>query len=114
MARGFAAGADSLTMLNGWNGERVLADLKANADRFDVAALAPKLSGKSVLLIAGDKDTVIAPDTFHVPMVAAYQAQSDIDLTHTIISGDHAFSWSRLELIDLTVEWAQACEGSSE
>ena len=109
-ARGFAAGADSLAMLNGWNGETAIADLKANAERFDVAALAPELSGKSVLLIAGDNDTVLAPEIFHLPMVAAYEAESGIKLTHTIIPGDHSFSWSRFELIDTVLNWAKTCE----
>jgi len=108
----FATGADDLPMLRGWNGKAALADMKVNADRFDVAALAPQLAGKSVLLVAADKDTVIAPDIFHVPMVAAYKAQGDIDLTHTILSGDHSFSWSRLELIDTVLDWAQTCEGN--
>ncbi len=109
-AKGFAAGADNLTMLNGWSGEAALADLAANGKRFDVPALAPKLAGKSVLLIAGDKDTVLAPDIFHAPMVAAYEAQGDIDLAHTIISGDHSFNWSRIKLIDTILDWAKACE----
>lgn len=109
-ARGFAAGADNLSMLNGWGGEAALADLSANADNFDVAALAPKLSGKSILLIAGEKDQVIRVETIHAPMVAAYQAQGDINLTHTVLPGDHAFSWSRMALIDTVLGWAQTCE----
>ena len=112
-ADSFASGAADLTMLKGWDGQALLNDLQAHADDFDLAALAPRLSGKSVLLVAGDKDAVIAPDTFHAPMVAAYRAQADITLTHKIISGDHSFSWSRLELIDLVLNWAQACEAKS-
>jgi len=110
MGQGFTAGADKLTMLNGWNGKAALADLSANADAFDIAALAPKLVGKSVLLIAGDKDKVLTPDVHHTPTVTAYQAQGGIDLTHTILPGDHSFSWSRLELIDTVLSWAQTCE----
>ena len=112
-ADSFASGAADLTMLKGWDGQALLNDLQAHADDFDVAALAPRLSGKSVLLVAGDKDAVIALDTFYAPMVAAYQAQADITLTHKIISGDHSFSWSRLELIDVVLNWAQACEAKS-
>jgi len=109
----FADGADSLPMLSGWSGQKVTAELRANRDAFSLIDLAPKLGGKSVLLIAGDKDTVIAPDVFHTPMVAAYAAQPDINLTHAVISGDHSFSWSRFELTNNVLNWAQKCESSS-
>jgi len=105
-----SASADNLTMLKGWSGEQALADIRANAKSFDVAALAPKLSGKSVLLIAADKDSLTPPEAFHDPMVAAYKAQGDIELTHAKLSGDHFFSWSRFALIDRVMKWAKGCE----
>lgn len=109
-AKEFANGADALPMLSGWSGQKVTAELKANRDAFSLIDLAPKLAGKSVLLIAGDKDTVIAPDVFHTPLVAAYSRYPDITLTHAVIPGDHSFSWSRFELIDTVLNWAQSCE----
>ena len=110
--RSFADGADALPMLSGWSGQKVTAELRANRDAFSLIDLAPKLAGKSVLLIAGDTDTVIAPDVFHTPLVAAYAAQPDITLTHAVITGDHSFSWSRIELIKNVLEWAQKCESA--
>ncbi|MEP3891328.1 MAG: alpha/beta fold hydrolase [Hellea sp.] len=107
----FADGANALPMLSGWSGQKVTAELKANRDAFSLIDLAPKLDGKSVLLIAGDKDSVIAPDVFHSPLVAAYAAQPDIALTHTVITGDHSFSWSRFELSNNILNWAQKCKG---
>jgi dienelactone hydrolase len=107
----FADGANELPMLSGWSGQKVTAELKANRDAFSLIDLAPKLDGKSVLLIAGDKDSVIAPDVFHAPLVAAYAAQPDIALTHTVITGDHSFSWSRFELSNNILNWAQKCKG---
>lgn len=109
-AQGFAAGADALPMLSGWSGQAVTAELTTNRDAFSLIDQAPKLNGKSVLLIAGDKDAVLAPEVFHAPLVAAYSAQSDIALTHAIIPGDHSFSWSRIELIDTVLDWATSCE----
>ena len=111
MGKGFAAGADGLTMLNGWSGDIVLNELKNNRDAFSLIDLAPKLNNKNVLLIAGDKDTAVAPNVFHKPMVTAYESQADIKLTHTIIPGDHAFSYSRFQLIETVLDWALACEG---
>lgn len=88
------------------------AELKSNRDAFSLINLAPKLNGKSVLLIAGDKDTVLAPEVFHTPLVAAYSKQSGISLTHVVIPGDHSFSWSRFELTDTVLEWAQKLEST--
>ncbi|MCW8870646.1 MAG: alpha/beta fold hydrolase [Proteobacteria bacterium] len=113
MGKGFAAGADRLTMLNGWSGDIVLDELENNRDEFSLTDLAPKLIGKNVLLIAGDKDTAVAPDVFHTPLVKAYQAQPEIELNHQIIPGDHAFSYSRFLLIETVLDWALACEGTN-
>jgi pimeloyl-ACP methyl ester carboxylesterase len=109
-AQGFAAGADRLAMLNGWSGQKVIAELKSKGDGFSLIDLAPKLSGKSVLLIAGEQDSVLAPSLFHTPLVAAYEAQSDVSLTHTLIPGDHSFSWSRNRLTQTVINWALNCD----
>jgi len=111
LGKNFAAGADTLTMLNGWSGEIVLDELKNHHNAFSLADLAPKLKGKNVLLIAGDKDTVLDAKLFHTPLVAAYESQADIKLSHDIIAGDHSFSWSRIKLTETVLEWALKCEG---
>tara|TARA_R110001599_G_scaffold30718_5_gene103136 strand:+ start:7518 stop:8417 length:900 start_codon:yes stop_codon:yes gene_type:complete len=108
-AQGFAGYAGSMQMLAGLNGEAALAEIRDNRDAFDVAGLAPKLSGRSVLLIAADRDASVPPDFAHVPMVAAYEAEPGIDLTAKILSGDHSFSWSREELIAEVLDWAETC-----
>ncbi|GHB00126.1 hypothetical protein GCM10009069_23690 [Algimonas arctica] len=111
-ARGIAAGADALPMLNGWSGEALSADLNTNREAYSLVDLAPALNGKSVLLIAGDTDTTLSPEVFHTPLVEAYSAQPDITLTHAVIPGDHSFSWSRFELTDRVLNWAQTCEST--
>ena len=108
-AEGFAAYSDTMQMLSGLTGEKAIAEIMANRDAFDVGALAPKLSGKSVLLVAGDKDASVPPDRVHAPLVAAYAAEPGIDLTATVLSGDHSFSWSRQALIDEVLDWAEGC-----
>lgn len=110
IAKLIAVGADNLPMLANWSGSVALPELKKNKDSFDLIGIAPKLNGKKVLLIAGDKDQVIVPEVFHTPMVAAYQQQPNIQLTHEIISGDHSFSWSRFELIDSVSTWLRECD----
>ena len=108
-AEGFVAYSDTMQMLSGLTGDRALQEIMANRDAFDVSALAPKLSGKSVLLVAGDKDASVPPDRVHVPLVTAYEAEPEIDLTARVLSGDHSFSWSRQELIDTVLDWAGGC-----
>lgn len=108
-AKGFAAYTDGLQMLSGWDGEKAIAEIMANRKAFDTRLLAPELAGKSVLLIAADKDEAVPPDAFHLPLVEAYSAQPGISLTATILSGDHSFSWSRHELIEAVIDWAEGC-----
>jgi len=67
------------------------------------------LAGKSVLLIAADAGEDLSPETHHVPMVAAYEAEPGIDLTARLLSGDHSYSWSRISLIREVLAWAQDC-----
>ncbi|MEH6694749.1 MAG: alpha/beta fold hydrolase [Hyphomonas sp.] len=106
---GFAAYADTMQMLSGLTGENAIAEVKANREAFDTRLLAPELSGKSVLIIGGDKDTSVPVDSVIDPLVAAYEAEPGIDLTAKVLSGDHSFSWSRQELIDEVIEWAEDC-----
>ncbi len=108
-AAGFAAYADTLTMLSGLTGEAAIAEIMANREAFDTRLLAPALVGKSVLLVAGDEDTSVPIETMHLPLVAAYEAEPGIELTSIVLSGDHSFSWSRQHLIDEVLEWAEAC-----
>ncbi|KDA03167.1 alpha/beta hydrolase family protein [Hyphomonas oceanitis] len=106
---GFAAYADTMQMLAGLTGANAIAEVKANREAFDTRLLAPKLAGKSVLIIGGDQDTSVPVDSVIEPLVAAYEAEQGIDLTAVLLSGDHSFSWSRQELIDEVIEWAEGC-----
>ncbi|MEQ9316344.1 MAG: alpha/beta fold hydrolase [Henriciella sp.] len=108
-AKGFAAYTDGLQMLAGWDGETAIAEIMANREAFDTRLLAPRLSGKSVLLIAADKDAAVPPDALHVPLVDAYSAEPGINLTAEILSGDHSFSWSRIALSDTVLDWIDDC-----
>ncbi len=107
----FAAYADNLSMLAGWSGEKMLAELRENAAAFSVAALAPKLAGKRVLLVAGAQDAVLPPAEFHYPMVEAFGSEEGVELREFTLPGDHSFSWSRIALIRTVTDWAAGCGG---
>lgn len=106
---GFAAYSDTLQMLHGLTGEKIVAEIEANRDAFSLAGLAPQLEGKRVLVIGGDKDTSVSAETVVKPLIAAYEADPAIDTTGVILSGDHSFSWSRDELIATVIDWAEGC-----
>ena len=108
-AAGFAAYVDDLQMLSGVSGKSLVEEVIDQAGPFDLTALAPSLSGKTVLLIAGEQDAVLEPAVHHAPMVAAYQDQADIQLTHQVLSGDHSFSWSRQRLMSEVLNWIEGC-----
>ena len=109
-SNGFATYTDTMQMLAGLTGEALIAEIMANRDAFTVRNLGPRLTGKSVLLVAADKDTAVPPETTHVPMVEAYADVLKLELTHTVLSGDHSFSWSRSALTETVLDWAQACK----
>lgn len=106
--KGFAAYSDTLGSIRNKGtsaGNAIVADMEANRTAFDTLKLGPKMVGKSVLLIAGAKDTVLPPALFHAPVVAAYQAQEGINFSHITLDGDHSFSWTRFALMDTVVSW---------
>ncbi len=108
-AKGFAQYSDSLSMLKGFSGASALQEISNNRRRFDLTKLAPRLAGKSVLLIAAENDTVVVPELVHEPMVQAYTAQGGIQLTAMVLPGDHSFSWTRGELTHAVLDWADGC-----
>jgi pimeloyl-ACP methyl ester carboxylesterase len=106
---GFMAYSDSLQMLHGLTGEKIMAEIEANKDAFGLQGLAQQFEGKRILIIGGDKDTSVPADAIIRPLIAAYEADPAIDTTGVVLSGDHSFSWSRDELISTVMNWAEAC-----
>ena len=105
---GFAAYSDTMQMLAGWTGEKAVAELTANTESFSLTGIASDLDGKSVLLIAGDKDQSVAPAMVDA-IAAAYDEMPELSLTHVTLSGDHSFSWSRIEFTETILDWIHTC-----
>ncbi|MEM7279701.1 MAG: alpha/beta fold hydrolase [Pseudomonadota bacterium] len=103
-AKDFSRYTDGLFMLQNFDGQKALREIRANAERFDVRYYGPGLSGKSVLLVAGANDTVITPD-IHQGMVDAFLETPGIALTAETLPGDHAFSSSRIQLQRTVINW---------
>lgn len=110
VAAGFAASVDAMDMLD-VDGKTMAADVIANKDAYDLRLLAPKMAGKSVLVVVADKDTV-TPPAMVMAVAAAYKATPGVKVSGVELSGDHSFSWSRKELSDTVVDWAKGCARS--
>jgi pimeloyl-ACP methyl ester carboxylesterase len=106
---GFRAYSDSLQMLAGYDGETGVAEIRSNAEAFDLQNLTPGLEGKKVLIVGGDKDASVSLEGVIKPLIAAYEADPAIETTGVVLSGDHSFSWSREALINTVADWAAGC-----
>lgn len=108
-ASGFVFWSDTLQMLSGWTGEKAIAELTVKHDEFVLSSLSDRLAGKSVLLIAADKDASVPPEMVDA-LAMVYRANPEIDLTSVTLSGDHSFSWSRFALAQTVLDWIQPCK----
>ena len=98
--------ADSLFMLKGYDASAMLEELRAaDLAEVDIRAFGPGLKGKSVFLLVGDKDPVTPADTMFAPILEEYDRVPGLKVEHHVISGDHSFSWSRLNLTRLVRTW---------
>jgi pimeloyl-ACP methyl ester carboxylesterase len=101
--------ADGLFMLHNFDGQSMRKDLLSNsALNLDTRHFGSGLRGKSVLMIVGKNDVVTPPESMFNPTVAAYARDPGIALRHYTIPGDHSFSWSRIQLTELVLDWLQS------
>ncbi|MEP6390532.1 MAG: alpha/beta fold hydrolase [Halioglobus sp.] len=101
--------ADSLFMLADFSGEVMSDQLqRSSMDELDIRGFGPGLAGKSVFMVVGDKDSVTPVDSMFTPTTQAYSKVEGLSLQQHIISGDHSFSWSRVQLSGLILNWLAA------
>jgi hypothetical protein len=105
--------ADVLFMLRGFTGERLEEELVFGTPAlWDTRGFGPGLQGKSVLMMVGEEDDVTPRLSMFDPVVAAYEQVEGIDLTAKMITGDHSFSWSRIQLTREILGWSDThCRG---
>ncbi len=106
---GFKQYSDTLGMLSGFTGDSAIAELAAAGASFDLRQLAPRLAGKSVFLIAGERDQAVDVSVYE-SLVNAYKATLGIDLAELRLDADHSFSWHRIRLAGELAGWLnQSC-----
>ena len=90
--------AGELAPLRGTSGEALVAELEAAGESWRLAALAPRLAGRPVLLVGAGHDTVTPRELHHDPLVAAYRSHPVEHLEDTVFATDHALSDHRVAL----------------
>jgi pimeloyl-ACP methyl ester carboxylesterase len=96
---------NSLFMLADFDWASYSNDMRATPmAELDTPQFAAGLKDKSVLMVVGDQDAVTPRATMFDPPVAAY-LDAGVPLEHAVISGDHSYSWNRIGLATLLLEW---------
>jgi pimeloyl-ACP methyl ester carboxylesterase len=84
--------------LRGTSGEALVAELEEAGAAWSLPALAPRLTGRPVLLVGAERDTVTPARAHHHPLVEAYLAHPLDRLEHHLFRTDHALSDHRVTL----------------
>jgi dienelactone hydrolase len=95
--------SDTLFMLNGWSGEKAVAEISRYGKQLDLDSRTETINGRAIHLIAADTD-VIPIDVHIKPLYKALSKHSD-KISYQLIDDDHSFSNSREELINSTLNF---------
>jgi pimeloyl-ACP methyl ester carboxylesterase len=87
-----------LLPLQGTSGRALVDEMVAHGPEWRLAALAPRLADRRVLLIGASRDTAAPPEQHHLPLVEAYK-----NADHHLFPTDHALSDHREELAEAVV-----------
>lgn len=98
-----AFGSDLLP-LRGTSGEALVAEMEQAGQAWSLAALAPRLESRPVLLIGTGRDPVTPAAMHHEPVADAYLAQG-VHLEHHVFGTDHALSDHRVALARTVVRF---------
>lgn len=66
---------------------------------------ADELSKKSVLLVAGSKDTIAPMAQNHVPLVQALRSKKSDGLSEVVLEADHNYAYQRIALTRSVIAW---------
>lgn len=97
---------DTLFMLNGWNGEKAVAQIKAHGAKLDLVPRLDKLNGRPIMILSAN--SVVIPVAQHItPIVEAVRKIDETLMTLHEIEDDHSFSNHRAAVIDLTYQFLE-------
>ena len=93
--------SDTLFMLNGWSGQKAVAEISKLGSKLDLSKRAENIKNRPVQFIAAD--TQVIPIELHIkPLIEALEEHSE-QIVYELIDDDHSFSNSRDSLIKSTL-----------
>lgn len=98
---------DNAGPIRGAAGKAMIDEVIANAEALNTFSMGKRIGNRPVLLVAAGKDTVLPPPVYFEPLVNAFEEETPDNLTSRLLDGDHAFSWTRIALMETVVGWVR-------
>jgi dienelactone hydrolase len=95
--------SDTLFMLNGWSGDKAVAEISQHGADLDLVMRASNLNGRPVILIAADTDVI--PIDLHIKPLHKALGEHSSKVAYELIDDDHSFSNSRDKLISSSLKF---------
>ena len=96
-------------LLNQTNGQFLYKEIVEHQDEWNLLNLKNKLSGKNILLVGAEHDTVSPKEIHHTPLVQSLVGGGNQVEEHVIVCG-HSFSSKRIKLNEIVINWIKKIE----
>jgi DUF1680 family protein/pimeloyl-ACP methyl ester carboxylesterase len=100
--------AGQIRPLSGTTPEAIVEDVSTHGQEWDMPRHAAALASRSVLLVAGSRDTSSAPALHHAPLVRALREAGAKRLVEHTLDADHSFSDKRIALARIVAAWLES------
>ena len=90
--------------LDGYSFVDLITETRHHRDAFSLLPKMQGFKGRALMIISGDKDSVV-PLAIQTPLAEAAEAAGAMPFQHVILDGDHGFSWSRMAFTDTITNW---------
>ncbi|MFF1375011.1 alpha/beta hydrolase family protein [Streptomyces sp. NPDC058308] len=102
-----------LLPLRGTSGEALVVEAEDGGADWELVRLAPRLTGRPVLLVGAGRDQVAPVRVHHDPVVAAYRAHAGPRLEHRVFATDHSLSDCRVALARTVIDFLDRGMGAA-
>lgn len=98
---------DSMPPLKGITPEQFIKDIIENREKWDLLSKVKELKDHSILMIAGDEDTVATFEDHHKPLADEIKKYNTANFKEVIIDSSHDFSDRRIALSKAILLWLE-------
>ncbi|WP_417451458.1 alpha/beta hydrolase family protein [Kordiimonas sp.] len=96
----------SVPGLDGYSFADLVSETKSNLEDFSLITKMPSFEARALMIISGDKDTVV-PLSIQTPLAEAAEAANAAPFKHIVMDADHGFSWKRIAFMKAVTLWMQ-------